>query len=283
MERPPRDVDELRLMTLTDDTARFLNDMISQAGYDEYLHIGCYALFAIYANTAIGEGMDALSSGPALSTGHPAAVALIKSSHRTHAATEEAAYTRLGFLCLTKGEKTARIRTGCSPNSPTSVSVAHALPRSPAHWMRCAKRSSTKRSRLARMPPAGQQLEHCSRSQRQISHPDKTPRPRRWQPTSARPQPQEQQQMLLLPELSQATGLSHPRRSDCVARRADSCAPSSNYMRHRVRLRWMEWEHIGASGQVMNSIRHSVRVKFKNGLRPKPFNHGVSMKSSTQP
>jgi len=54
-------------------------------------------------------------------------------------------------------------------------------------------------------------------------------------------------------------------------------------MRHRVRLRWREWEHIGASGQVVNWIRHGVRVKFKNGLRPRPFNHGVSMKDATQP
>jgi hypothetical protein len=54
-------------------------------------------------------------------------------------------------------------------------------------------------------------------------------------------------------------------------------------MRHRVQLRWREREHIGASGQVVNWIRHGVRVKFKNGLRPKPFHHGVSMKGATQP
>jgi hypothetical protein len=53
-------------------------------------------------------------------------------------------------------------------------------------------------------------------------------------------------------------------------------------MRHRVRLRWREWEQIGSSGQVVNWIRHGVRVKLKNGLRPKPFNHGVSMKDGTQ-
>jgi hypothetical protein len=54
-------------------------------------------------------------------------------------------------------------------------------------------------------------------------------------------------------------------------------------MRHRVRLRWREWEHIGGSGQVVSWIRHGVRVKFKNALRPKPVNHGVSMKDATQP
>jgi hypothetical protein len=34
-------------------------------------------------------------------------------------------------------------------------------------------------------------------------------------------------------------------------------------MRHRVRLKWQEWEHVGASGQVLNWIHHVVRVKFK--------------------
>jgi hypothetical protein len=64
-------------MTLTDDTARFLSDKTSQAGYDEYLHIGCNAFFDNYADTAIGEGLDALSAGPPLSPEQAAAVALI--------------------------------------------------------------------------------------------------------------------------------------------------------------------------------------------------------------
>jgi hypothetical protein len=54
-------------------------------------------------------------------------------------------------------------------------------------------------------------------------------------------------------------------------------------MRHRVRQRWREWEHISARGQFVNWIRHGVRVKFKNDLRSKPFNHGVSMRDATQP
>jgi hypothetical protein len=54
-------------------------------------------------------------------------------------------------------------------------------------------------------------------------------------------------------------------------------------MRHRVRQRWRESGHIGASGQVVSWICHGVRVEFKYGLRPKPFNHGVSMKDATQP
>jgi hypothetical protein len=87
----PRDIDEPRLLTRTDDTARFLNDMKSQAGYDEYLHIFCYAFFDRCANAAIGEALDALSTGPPLSTEQAAVVALTRAGHRTHAATEEAA------------------------------------------------------------------------------------------------------------------------------------------------------------------------------------------------
>jgi hypothetical protein len=68
LERPPRDTDEPRLWTLTDDTARYLNDKRSQAGYDENLHIGCYAFFDSCANAGISEGMDAVSSGTPLST-----------------------------------------------------------------------------------------------------------------------------------------------------------------------------------------------------------------------
>jgi hypothetical protein len=60
LEQPPRDIDEPRLWTLTDDTARFLNDRKSQAGHDEYLRIGCYAFFVSCANAAIGEALDAL-------------------------------------------------------------------------------------------------------------------------------------------------------------------------------------------------------------------------------
>jgi hypothetical protein len=53
-------------------------------------------------------------------------------------------------------------------------------------------------------------------------------------------------------------------------------------MRHRVRRRWREWERIGASGQVLSWIRHGVRVRFKHGTRPKPFNHGISMLDATK-
>jgi hypothetical protein len=107
LERPPHDIDELCLWTLKHDTARFLNDRKSQAGCDEYLHIGCYAFFDNCANAAIDEALDALSSGPPLSTVQAAAVTLIRAGHRTHAPTEEAARNRLGFLRLIKGGQTS--------------------------------------------------------------------------------------------------------------------------------------------------------------------------------
>jgi hypothetical protein len=107
LERPPRDVEEPRLWTLTDDTARALSDKRTQAAYDEYLHIGCYAFFDSCANAAIGEALDTLSHGPPLPTEQAAAIALIRAGHRTHTATEEAARTRLGFLRLTKGGQTS--------------------------------------------------------------------------------------------------------------------------------------------------------------------------------
>jgi hypothetical protein len=88
MPPPRRDVDEPCIWTLADDTARFLDEKKSEAGYDEYLHIGCYAFFDSCANAAIGEALDALSAGPPLPTEHAAAVALIRAGHRTHAATE---------------------------------------------------------------------------------------------------------------------------------------------------------------------------------------------------
>jgi hypothetical protein len=67
LKRPPRDVEEPRLTTLRDDTARALNDQNTHAAYKEYLHIGCNAFFESCANAAISEGLDALSNGPPLS------------------------------------------------------------------------------------------------------------------------------------------------------------------------------------------------------------------------
>jgi hypothetical protein len=52
-------------------------------------------------------------------------------------------------------------------------------------------------------------------------------------------------------------------------------------MRHRVRRRWREWERIGESDQVVHSIRHGARVKFKRGEHPRPSNHGIPMHDAT--
>eukprot|EP00873_Tetraselmis_striata_P009740 jgi/Tetstr1/430004/TSEL_019865.t1 len=57
LERPPRDVDEPRLWTMTDDTARALAEKRSQAAYDEYRHLGCYAFFE--ADRVFAELADA--------------------------------------------------------------------------------------------------------------------------------------------------------------------------------------------------------------------------------
>jgi hypothetical protein len=75
MEPPPRDIDEPPLWTMTADTARFLNDKRSQAGYDEYLHIG-HKAFESCTNASIREGLHALSAGPPLSIKHIASVAI---------------------------------------------------------------------------------------------------------------------------------------------------------------------------------------------------------------
>jgi hypothetical protein len=80
---------------------------------------------------------------------------------------------------------------------------------------------------------------------------------------------------------SRPTRLNHRSRIDDAARRADSCSPTSFFMRHRVRRRRREWERIGASGQVLSWIRHGVRVKIKHGVWPKPFNHGISILDAT--
>jgi hypothetical protein len=45
LERPPCDVEEPRLLAPTNDNARTVSDKKTQAAYDEYPHIGCYAYF----------------------------------------------------------------------------------------------------------------------------------------------------------------------------------------------------------------------------------------------
>ena len=67
-----------------------------------------------------------------------------------------------------------------------------------------------------------------------------------------------------------------------MRRRPDSCTPCSAFMRHRVRRSWRAWEAVGASGQVLRWIREGIRVPFRQGCRPQPFNHGVSLQDATQ-
>jgi hypothetical protein len=213
LERPPRDVDEPRLWTLTEDTARALADKRTQAAYGEYLHMGCYAFFDSCANAVISEGVDKLSNSPPLSAEQTAVDALIRAGHRTHTATEEAARTRLGFLRLTKG---GHASTNCSQNWLTSVFVARALPRSPAHWMRFAKLSSTERLRSAFTLPAKLLQVQPSPRSRRTSHHAMTSRPARPPPTDARRQQQRRQTPAqhLLP--NQATRHGHRPRNDGV-------------------------------------------------------------------
>jgi hypothetical protein len=110
---------------------------------------------------------------------------------------------------------------------------------------------------------------------------DRILRPRRRPQTAARwqhhpPQPHEPTRAPSLYTLPNRFP-----RNDGVAHRADSYPPASSFMRHRVRRRWRELELIGASGQVASWIRNGVRVELKQGLRPRPSNHGVSMLGAT--
>ena len=64
-------------------------------------------------------------------------------------------------------------------------------------------------------------------------------------------------------------------------RRANSCNPPSGCLRHCVRRNWREWEEIGASGQVIDWIRHGVKLPFRHGRPPPSFHHGVSLWDAT--
>jgi hypothetical protein len=133
LERLPRDIDEPRLWTLTDDTARFLNDTKSQARCDEYLHIGCNAFFDSCANTVIGEGLNALLSGPSLSPEHAEAVAFIRGVITPTQQRRRPPVLDWASSASPRADKRVRIRTRCSKSSNTSVSADHVPPLSPAH------------------------------------------------------------------------------------------------------------------------------------------------------
>eukprot|EP00873_Tetraselmis_striata_P038373 jgi/Tetstr1/458637/TSEL_004341.t1 len=107
VERPPRDVDEPRLWTLTDDTARALAEKRSRAAYDEYLHLGCYAFLSSCANEAMRGALESLSTESATAASKAAALAELRACYRTHLATEEATRSRLSYLQLAKNGPTA--------------------------------------------------------------------------------------------------------------------------------------------------------------------------------
>jgi hypothetical protein len=70
-------------------------------------------------------------------------------------------------------------------------------------------------------------------------------------------------------------------RNEGVHRRADSCDPNSSFLRHRVRRRWRSWEDIGASGPILDWIRHGIKLPFRHGRPPPAFHQGVSLWDAT--
>ena len=64
---------------------------------------------------------------------------------------------------------------------------------------------------------------------------------------------------------------------DGVDRRPKSAvSPHFDSTRHTVRAEWLKWRDLGASGQVLEWIRHGVAVPWLTGAPPPPFNQGVS-------
>jgi hypothetical protein len=118
----------------------------------------------------------------------------------------------------------------------------------------------------------------CSLKLHHTDQPARIPRARRRRPTAAKQQPQWQPPQL---EPTQAPTPYMRPRNDSVARRRELGSPTTPYMRHCVRRRRRKWEQIGAIGQIVNWIRHWMWIKFKHGLRPPAFNHGVSMLDAT--
>ena len=63
-------------------------------------------------------------------------------------------------------------------------------------------------------------------------------------------------------------GVARPPRS--------SVSPFFDCTRHNVRREWSRWRDLGASGQVLEWIRHGVAVPWLTGAPPPPFNQGIS-------
>jgi hypothetical protein len=250
LERPSRDVYEPRVSTLAGDTTRILSEKNTDSAHDEHLHIGCYiTCLDCSANTANSDGMDAMSTGPHVLPEQAKTIVLVKVGHRTHTTTEEAVRTRLGFLPLTKGGQA----------STNTDRVFAELPherfcRAPYRGLGitgCVAPSvrGPNAEGHPTCPPTKHKVEHLSPKLPPVDPQGRTPKQTRQQPTCARQRGQQQSQHGIPEELSPQTIPNHPRRSDCVSRRANSCSPTSNLMRHRVLRRWREWELIGASGQ----------------------------------
>jgi hypothetical protein len=161
----------------------------------------------------------------------------------------------LGFLRLTKGGHASIDADGVFAELANERFCRPRLPRSPAHWMRSAKRSSTAPLRSTFTLPSKLLPVQLSPRSRQTSQRALTPRPAKQPPTNARQQHRRQQPPAQHPLPSRPTKHGHRPRNDGVARRADSYSPTSSFMRHRVRRRWREWERIGASGQVLSWIQ----------------------------
>jgi hypothetical protein len=64
--------------------------------------VGCYTFFDTCANAIIDDSMDAMAGEP-LTTSQKQAVARIRPEKFTHAATEEATCTGLGYLHIAEG------------------------------------------------------------------------------------------------------------------------------------------------------------------------------------
>jgi hypothetical protein len=71
------------------------------------------------------------------------------------------------------------------------------------------------------------------------------------------------------------------RKADGVHRRSDSRSSVSDYMRHRERRSWREWEKIGAIVQTLKWILESVSIPFKNKCPPPRFNQRVPLLDAT--
>ncbi len=56
----------------------------------------------------------------------------------------------------------------------------------------------------------------------------------------------------------------------------NAVSPHFDYTRHNVRQEWLKWRDLGASGQVLEWIRHGVVVPWLTRAPPPPFNQGVS-------